>query len=89
MGELHGDKTGTEFWRRGRSEAGSHGEEWIAAATSKIARPPTPDVLITLDGHWLESAPKEKLLEWLAEIEAECVPEATASTLSSASEVAE
>jgi hypothetical protein len=44
-------------------------EEWMAAA-SKIDRPPTPDdVSITLDGRRLDF--KEKVLEWLAEIEAE------------------
>jgi hypothetical protein len=44
-------------------------EEWIAA-TSNIDRPPTPDdVSITLDGRRLDS--KEKVLEFLAEIEAE------------------
>jgi hypothetical protein len=44
-------------------------EEWIAA-TSKIDRPSTPDdVAITLDGGRLDS--KEKVLELLAEIEAE------------------
>ena len=45
------------------------GEEWVAAV-SKIDRPPTPDdVSITLDGRRLNS--KEKVLEFLAEIEAE------------------
>jgi hypothetical protein len=45
------------------------GEEWVAAA-SKIDRTPTPDdVSITLDGRRLDS--KEKVLEFLAEIEAE------------------
>jgi hypothetical protein len=44
-------------------------DEWIAAA-SNIDRPPTPDdVSITLDGRRLDS--KEKVLEFLAEIEAE------------------
>ena len=44
-------------------------EEWIAA-TRTISRPPTPDdVSITLDGRRLDS--KEKVLEFLAEIQAE------------------
>jgi hypothetical protein len=45
------------------------GEKWVAAV-SKIDRPPTPDDFsITLDGRRLNS--KEKVLEFLAEIEAE------------------
>jgi len=62
-------------------------EEWIAAV-SKIDRPPTPDdVSITLDGRRLDS--KEKVLEWLAEIEAEREAGMTTGSLFGDSDVTE
>jgi hypothetical protein len=45
------------------------GEEWVAAANQNDRPPTSDDVTVTLDGRRLDS--KEKVLEWLAEIEAD------------------
>jgi hypothetical protein len=45
------------------------GEQWVAAASQNHRLPTSDDVTVTLDGRRLDS--KEKVLEWLAEIESD------------------
>jgi len=45
------------------------GEQWIAEASQNDRLPTSDDVTVTLDGRRLDS--KEKVLEWLAEIESD------------------
>jgi hypothetical protein len=45
------------------------GEQWVAAANQNDRPPTSEDVTVTLDGRRLDS--KEKVLEWLAEIESD------------------
>jgi hypothetical protein len=45
------------------------GEQWVAAASHNDRPPTSDDVTVTLDGRRLDS--KEKVLEWLAEIESD------------------